>query len=281
MSIDVSIREKLILREKRQGGIDEGLARGLSQMCVYCLETQKTIMQVNGKQMAQALPLPKLVRLLTKGMLESVCTSSLVYGAYFSIYNSFNGHFLAGPVAALGTSLMKVPISNSMRILQAGAAPTFIGAGKKIMRAKGVKGLYSGFPVSLLEDTLELDFRTRLYLLLKNTLPLDLAHNPTVSLAIGCFCGMTAAWITTPCDTVRTMLAVHSKNTGSKVTSMDAARLILRSGGIKGLYRGGTLRATSNGLKSAIFFMILEILQRPSGRKENKSVVYTKNPDDI
>jgi len=245
-------------------GVKEGVARGLSQACVYGLEVQKTMLQVHGKMLS--LSCDKTMRLITRGMWESVLTSGVVYSTYFSIYNSLQWTPAAGSVAAFTTGLMKVPISNCMRTLQAGAAPSALKACKQIMKAKGVPGLYAGYPLSVLEDTIELDLRTRLYYSMKSWLPPELARQPPVCMALGSISGMIAAWCTTPCDSIRAIMAVQqaSATTGSQpknIGSIPTAVSLWKKGGVQAMYRGGTLRASSNAAKSALFFLFLEVLQ--------------------
>jgi hypothetical protein len=243
---------------ERKDGLREGVARGLSQACVYCLEAQKTLLQVYGK--IPVMEPAKLLHMTTKGMLESVLTSGIVFGTYFSVYNGIGmTNPLAGPLATFTTSVIKIPISNSMRLLQAGMAPSLIGATSKILKAQRMRGLYSGYGVSILEDLIEMDMRIRLYNEMKKRVP-D-GSNPAVGVGLGAISGMLASWVTTPFDTIRAHMAIAASTHKKNQSAWRTTCRLYRKTGIKGMYCGSHMRALSNGMKCALFFMFFEMLQ--------------------
>jgi hypothetical protein len=244
---------------QRKDGWVEGVARGLSQACVFCIDAKKTLGQVYGKNA------PKIdwVQLISKGMATSIITSGAVFGTYYQIYNTIGPQNLwAGPCAALTTSVIKIPISNCMRLMQSGMATSPLHAAKTIYQAQRFRGLYAGYTISLAEDIVEYDTRTRLYMKLKEwTNPTDDSRT-TASMrgaTLGSLAGVITSWATTPFDTIRTHLAVEAKRT-QKPTHKIVVRIVKQQG-ICGLYRGAVLRATSNAVKSAMFFMFVEALQ--------------------
>lgn len=244
----------------RKDGLREGIARGLSQACVYCFEAQKTILQVYGK--IPNVPAKKLFEMMTKGMVESAATSTIVFGSYFTVYHSIGSQNLwAGPVSAFATSFIKIPISNSMRLMQAGLADNVVDAGRKIVRAKKVRGLYGGYATSLCEDIIEFDLRTRMYNGIRNKIssagdPLP----PQIGMFVGAMVGMFAAWVTTPFDTIRAHIAVDAASKGKKRCVLRTTQVLWKQGGVPALYRGATIRALSNAIKSALFYMFFETL---------------------
>ncbi len=253
---------------QRKDGWVEGVARGLSQACVFCIDAKKTIGQVYGKKA------PKIdwVQLISKGMATSMVTSGMVFGAYYQVYNSIGPENLwAGPCAALTTSIIKIPISNCMRLMQSGMATSPLHAAKTIYQAQRIRGLYAGYVVSLAEDIVEYDTRTRLYMKLKDTTTnstalLDTEETRTIATVkgalLGSLAGVITSWATTPFDTIRTHLAVEAKQqTNHNKPAHKIVVRIVKKQGIHGLYRGAVLRATSNAVKSAMFFMFVEALQ--------------------
>ena len=243
-------------------GMMEGVARSVSQAAVFILDTQKTQKQVYGSGVGtKNAPTIDLGQLLRNGMLTSVLTSGCVFGTYYRVYYGIGDeHWYAGPCAALSTSVVKIPISNCMRCMQSGQAKNIVVAAKNIGKTKGVRGLYSGYGMSLMEDLIEFDTRARMYQYLREKIPKSFEEKTWKTMiggSIGAFTGAFTAWMTTPFDTVRSHMAVSKTNQNGWIV----ARNILRERGIPGLYAGGILRASSSALKSSIFFLCVEALQ--------------------
>ena len=242
---------------QRPHGVMEGIARSVSQAAVFILDTQKTQKQVYGALSKVQVPWGQLMR---NGMLTSIFTSGCVFGTYYKVYYGIGDqHWYAGPCAAVSTSVVKIPISNCMRYMQSGHAPNVFVAAKDIYHTKKWKGFYSGYGTSLLEDLIEFDTRTRMYKFLRDRIPHidDKAWKSMIGGSIGAFSGAFTAWMTTPFDTVRSHMAVSVQNKNA----WQVAHRILSERGAQGLYAGGTLRAGSSALKSAIFFLCVEALQ--------------------
>jgi hypothetical protein len=194
-------------------------------------------------------------------------TAGFVYHAYFTIYNALYPSPWAGAVAAFATSLVKVPIGNCMRVLQATSAPTILHIGANIVRKRGPAALYSGYALSLIEDIIEMDVRMRIYYALMGP-PTDIQAQdkasaspfPVMGVMVGTLAGSVAAAITTPFDTMRSQLAFMN-NSGQRMTSVQVLGHICKKNGPWALYRGAHLRATSIGLKAALYFACLEGLK--------------------
>lgn len=248
---------------ERKDGLREGIARGLSQACVYCFEAHKTALQLYGR--VPNAPAKQVLEMLAKGMVQSASTSTIVFGSYFTVYHTIGAQNIwAGPCSAFVTSFIKIPISNSMRLMQAGLANSVLDAGRKIVRAKKVRGLYSGYGASLLEDIIEFDMRARMYSMLRNKITnngnsKDTVH-PQLGMLLGGFVGMMAAWVTTPFDTVRAHIAVDAASKGRKRCVLRTTQALWSQGGVPAFYRGATIRALSNAIKSALFYMFFESL---------------------
>ncbi len=241
------------MQERRHGGMREGLARGLSAACLYGLEAHKTMLQVHGRGLSGA----NMLEMMVKGMFTSAITSSVVFGSYFSVYHSIGpANFWAGPVSAVATSVIKIPLSNTIRLMQAGLAKNVVDAGRKIVQARRVRGLYNGYTASVAEDIIEFDLRTRMYSGIRSRVP-DQA-NPWTGLSIGAVVGMFAAWITTPFDTIRAHMAIEAAGLAKRRSVMKTAAHLYKTGGVSALYRGATIRAMSNAMKHALFFMFYE-----------------------
>jgi hypothetical protein len=197
-------------------------------------------------------------------------TAGFVYHAYFTIYNALYPSPWAGAVAAFATSLVKVPIGNCMRVLQATSdrrVPTILHIGANIVRKRGPAALYSGYALSLIEDIIEMDVRMRIYYALMGP-PTDIqaqekasaSASPVIGVMVGTLAGSVAAAITTPFDTMRSQLAFMN-NSGQRMSSVQVLGLICKKNGPWALYRGAHLRATSIGLKAALYFACLEGLR--------------------
>jgi hypothetical protein len=242
----------------RTDGFLEGMSRSISQAAVFLIDTQKTRKQLYAGN--TSAPPIHWGQLLKNGMLTSVTTSGIVFGCYYSVYNTIgSNHWYAGPSAALLTSSIKIPISNCIRLMQSGLAANPFSAAKQIVRQKRIQGLYTGYSMSLLEDMIELDLRTRMY----NTLRPYLieTEDPMLKSAIGgslgSVVGSSIAWITNPFDCIRSHMAISR----TKENGLQVAHRILQQRGIQGLYSGAMLRASSSALKSGLFFLCIESLQ--------------------
>jgi hypothetical protein len=259
-------------KPKSPSGWQEGLARGVSQALTYAIEIQKTVEQVYGRG-PQWTP-GQWASNVGRGIWQSSLTAGFVYHAYFTIYNALYPSPWAGAVAAFATSVVKVPIGNCMRVLQATNAPTILHIGANIVRKRGPAALYSGYVLSLIEDIIEMDVRMRIYYAFMG--PPDAAQDkaspsPVTGLIVGSLAGSVAAAITTPFDTMRSQLAFMNNN-GQRMTSVQVLGHICKKNGPWALYRGAHLRATSIGLKAALYFACLE------GLKAQEQALRLKSP---
>jgi hypothetical protein len=238
-----------------RGGAREGIAKSVSQACVYGIEAKKTILQVSGSASAK-VPFHRLIQ----GMVTSSLTSGLVFGTYFTVYNPMQEHMLAGTAAALATSVIKVPISNGMRVMQSGRARNLVDASRKIVRAHKVRGLYSGYRVSLVEDIVEFDLRARLYRVLRQADPLPGLPIATKGCLWGCVAGAVTSAITTPFDCIKSHIAQEAAKPMRDTRALKIAHNIFHQHGVPGFFRGADYRIASNMVKSALFFTVYELL---------------------
>lgn len=239
----------------------EGAARFCSQLLTYGLEAEKTFFQVHGR-----LPARMGAGALVSCVCQSAFTSGVVYQIYYSVHRGMCGagdvrsEAAAGVVAALAASVIKIPISNCMRVMQATPAlPTFVHAGRNICRASGPAALYSGYMWSIAEDIIEMDVRLRVYDAIAARTGGGTAGAAVAGgFAMGAVSGGIAAALTTPFDNVRTILAFHASERANGAADL---RTWWRINGARCLYRGARLRAVSTGLKTAYFYAFLEGIQ--------------------
>lgn len=240
-------------------GLREGVARCMSQACVYGLEARKTLLQVYGRVPKTSVSI--LCNQWIPGMLTSSLTAGCVFGTYFSVYNQLSPAWYAGTVSAVATSFVKIPISNGMRVMQAGAARNLVGACRRIVKLQSWRGLYTGYGVSLMEDIIEFDMRTRMYNHMTGVMRKN-HWNDTLfrGVGLGALSGSIVAGITTPFDTIRAHMAVDAAKSDKTCHPMKIARHIVKTRGWTGLYKGMPMRVTANALKSAIYFTIFELI---------------------
>jgi Mitochondrial carrier protein len=247
----------MVKKDTNPDGVLEGCVRALTQACVYGIETHKVMTQVY----ARATPVPFDICRFFTGIVTSASSAGFTFGVYFSLYNHLGPENpMAGPIASTAVSFIKQPISNSIRLMQAGMAPNAFKAGRRILQAHGIRGLYSGYCVNLAEDMIEWDMRARLYDAMRQTAftgPPEL-----VGAFIGALSGMLSAWVTAPFDTIKTNMAVMASRNHSNQDFLHVTFSILKKGGLPMLYRGAHLRALSSGLKFAMFYSILEAAQK-------------------
>jgi len=255
-------------------GFAEGAARAASQMLIYCIETLKIHQQIYGR--LPAMSASQWAEHIGRGMLSSVVSSGLVFGAYYSAYNRLaasSSHLLsalAGPVSTVATSVIKIPMGNSMRLLQAGIGRNIVDSGSRIVRLHGFRGLYGGYALSVAEDAIEWDARERLYQSLKGHAVFADLPPITVGVVLGALTGMFAAGITTPFDTLRSQIAYRSSGAAAGGAAQLGAIMRDISAAAGGnvpaaLFRGARYRMLSCGVKSGLFYAILEAIRPAAG----------------
>jgi hypothetical protein len=244
-------------------GWKEGVARTMSQACTYMMDVQKSLIQIHGKQ--THIPFSHIIHAFQKGVLQSSLTAGCVYGAYFHIYKSCNDQPYANALATFVTSLLKIPISNSMRLIQLTPHETtnLISAGRKIIKNQGVRGLYNGYGLSFIEDFIEMELRDRLFQwvelwCIQQKLPI---RQHEIGFIGGAIAGASVAFLTTPFDTLRCHLAYQSGTiTQQKVNVLYTISTLLSQQGCQSFYRGANIRATSTGIRMALFYMFMKVL---------------------
>lgn len=252
----VASRTKETTGNTNGNGVIEGIARGASQACVYLLEFNKTQLQVYG-HIPRYTP-NELIGHMSRGIVSSTISAGFVYSTYFSVYNQFPNKAFAGVAATLATSIIKIPIANSMRVLQTKNHPHVFSAGNSILKAQGIRGIYSGYSLSLIDDYLDMEARLRIYTCLRKLIP-EKDMNPSLGLIMGAISGSIAAAITTPFDTIRCHMAIASVD-ASKKNMFLTINHMMKIGGIPIFIRGIGYRASSNALRTAIFYAFYEIL---------------------
>lgn len=257
----------MIVKEGSKNGILEGISRGASQACVYMLEFQKTQLQIYG-HIPKYSPL-EWTQHLSRGIISSALSAGMVYSVYFSTYNQIQDKLLAGMIATVTTSVIKIPIANSMRVLQSGTYPHVFSATGAIFKAQGIRGVYSGYGVSVVDDYFDMECRIRVYNYLRSLIPED-KMNHSIGLFIGGLSGMIAAGITTPFDTIRCHMAIASTHKG-KICAFQTAVKMYQLGGLSMFIKGVGYRTSSNTMRSALFGLFYEYLLTQN-IKNNKQV---------
>jgi solute carrier family 25 S-adenosylmethionine transporter 26 len=223
------------------------------------------------------------VRGLYKGVIGAATGAGIIIGTYFAFYSTTKrflrqntemhegaSAFVAGATAALGSSVVKVPLAVCIRSVQAGVYKNVFHAGKSIVNAAGVRGLFTGFLPTVLEDVPDMAVKfavyeslRKLHISMRNGRPANIAED----LIMGGVAGAAAAAATTPLDVVKTVMMCTAS---SRPTLISAAKSIMQEGkGMKPFFRGVGPRALSNGLNSAIFFCFFEAIRQVLIKKQD------------
>jgi len=259
-------------------------ARAASQSTIHPLDTLKVRMQATARGSVQcasaaskyglgagggAFSLPSLY----KGVGGAAGGAGLAIGTYFAFYGAamrlLERHttlppggraFVAGAAGAVGSSFVKVPAAVCIRSVQANIYPNVIAAATCITRAAGMRGLYTGYLPTVLEDVPDMAVKFAAYESMRAAheritgKPRDQASRLD-DLLMGGTAGALAAAATTPLDVLKTRMMCSA---ASRPTLQGAFRAVVAEGnGIKPFFRGVGPRALSNGLNSAIFFAFL------------------------
>ncbi|KAK9918383.1 hypothetical protein WJX75_003667 [Coccomyxa subellipsoidea] len=274
------------------------VARAASQGTIHPLDTLKVRMQAQGglSKYAKLVPPPGAsagkavkrmlprVASLYKGVVGAASGAGIYIGTYFAFYGAACNvlsrrtdlspggvAFVAGGIAAAGGSVVKVPLAVCIRSVQAGVYPNVFAASRAIMDAAGVRGLFTGYLPTLLEDVPDMAFKFAAYESLRSL------HrranggrnaNAQEDFAMGAAAGAFAAAATTPLDVIKTNMMCTA---ASRPTMASSARSVLAQGGPRYFFRGVGPRALSNGINSAVFFCFFEALR--STFKQRKALM--------
>jgi len=260
-------------------------ARAASQSTIHPLDTLKVRMQAPSRGVPSSGSTPACagsgskyglgaggkVASLYKGVGGAASGAGLAIGTYFAFYGAasrlLEDHcpnmgpgaraFIAGAAGAVGSSFVKVPAAVCIRSVQANVYPHVIAAAACITRAAGVRGLYTGYVPTVLEDVPDMAVKFAAYESFRA------AHarltgkergqaSKLEDMAMGGAAGALAAAATTPLDVLKTRMMCAA---AARPTLGGALRSVLADGrGISPFFAGVGPRALSNGLNSAVFF---------------------------
>lgn len=164
--------------------------------------------------------------------------------------------------------------------MQGEVAKTVEGAPKRsamwIVRNLGLVGLYKGASACLLRDV---PF-SAIYFPTYNHLKKDFfGESPTKKLGIvqlltaGAIAGMPAAYLTTPCDVIKTRLQVEARKGEAQYTGLrHAAKTIWKEEGFTAFFKGGPARIFRSspqfGFTLAMYEVLQTVLPMPGGKTE-------------
>ena len=237
------IHNNQITKYKTPTGTREGIAKSLSNALAYGVDSRKTLYQFHG--FIPKLPKDVLIKRWFNGITTSSFTAGFVYYLYYSVYNRLISTPYAGPLAALATSFIKLPISNSIKIMQLARVDNLIEGVKYLGKSKT---LYSGYSLSLIEDTIELDIKNRLY----NTFKTN--NSIIYNILVGTFSSSIASAFTTPFDNVRLQMCTGGLNEKPLTIIKNLVKT-------NSLYKGTKFRVLSNMTKNMSFFFIFEFIK--------------------
>jgi hypothetical protein len=258
-------------------GWKEGVARMLGQGLTYVLEVRKSLYQIHGNTPASCLTPAQWASALQRGILQSSLSAGLVYGTYYHVYHRCSSAqwsaMEANAFATFLTSLIKIPLSNSIRWVQLNPMKSYPlpAAFGHIYKTSGIRGLYSGYVLSYIEDFIEMALRDRMFQAIDrmhHRQPTPLLKNHEIGFVGGALSGATVAFLTTPFDTLRCHLTyLSAKQKGANIgaiatifTPMHTTRQLIADHGIGLFYRGASTRAISTGLRMAFFYTFVKIL---------------------
>ncbi|KAL8840350.1 MAG: hypothetical protein Q9170_001365 [Blastenia crenularia] len=149
-----------------------------------------------------------------------------------------------------------------------------------IVKNLGLVGLYKGASACLLRDV---PF-SAIYFPSYNHLKRDLfGEGPSKKLGIvqlltaGAIAGMPAAYLTTPCDVIKTRLQVEARKGETKYTSLrHCAATVYREEGLRAFFKGGPARVLRSspqfGFTLAAYEVLQKVLPMPGSEAESPSI---------
>lgn len=118
----------------------------------------------------------------------------------------------------------------------------------------GFLGLYRGFAGTTLKQASATAFRMGTYNILKDyERSRDITQSTTTNFANGAVAGIVTTYATQPFDTIKTR-----SQSAAGASTLQAFRSVLADDGIKGLWRGTTMRLGRTVLSGGIMFTVYE-----------------------
>ncbi|KAI2623459.1 mitochondrial carrier domain-containing protein [Xylaria nigripes] len=156
-----------------------------------------------------------------------------------------------------------------------------------IVKNLGLKGLYKGASACLLRDVPFSAIYFPTYSHLKKDM---FGESPTKKLGVvqlltaGAIAGMPAAYLTTPCDVIKTRLQVEARKGDTSYTGLrHAATTILKEEGFKAFFKGGPARILRSSPQFGFTLAAYEVLQSllPFPGKAKELQVHTGVADAV
>lgn len=265
-------------------------ARVASQATIHPLDTLKVRLQTTSKAIKGiGRTSPGLhcglrgVLTLYKGVLGAAAGAGFAIGTYFAFYTAarnlmtrrtnFNSSaiaFVSAGTAAAGCSVVKVPLAVCIRSVQAGVYKHPLEAAISIIRAVGIRGLFTGYLPTVVEDVPDMAVKFAAYETMRSvhkSFLTDRQPSAQEDFIFGAISGALAAACTTPVDVVKTNMMCQAT---SRPSMTSIAKKIMQRQGLKGFFQGVGPRALSNGMNSAIFFCFFEAFRSVLLQKQNR-----------
>lgn len=278
-------------------------ARIASQVSIHPLDTLKVRMQTTVKNAKNVKgigkPLPAVHRMarnvltLYRGVLGAAAGAGFGLGTYFVLYttarnvmtrrtkmNSGSIAFVSAGTAALSCSVLKVPLSVSVRSVQAGIYKDALTAIVSIVKAVGVRGLFTGYLPTIMEDVPDMAVKFAVYETLRSvhkTVFIDRQPTAQEDFAMGAISGALAAACTTPVDVIKTNMMCEAVN---RPSMLAVAGNLMKTQGPMGFFKGVGPRALSNGINSAMFFCFFEAFRSIIAKKQCQYMKTLRSTED-
>lgn len=264
-------------------------ARVASQATIHPLDTLKVRLQTTSKAVGIGRPSFGLhcglrgVLTLYKGVLGAAAGAGFAIGTYFAFYTtarnlmtrrtSFNSSaiaFISAGTAAASCSVVKVPLAVCIRSVQAGVYKHPFEAAVSIIRAVGIRGLFTGYLPTVVEDVPDMAVKFAAFETMRSvhkSFLTDRQPSAQEDFVFGAISGALAAACTTPVDVVKTNMMCQAT---CRPSMTSIAKKIMQTQGLKGFFQGVGPRALSNGMNSAIFFCFFEAFRSVLLQKQNR-----------
>lgn len=137
-------------------------------------------------------------------------------------------------------------------------------AAKSILAAQGISGLYRGLLSTTMKQSATSAVRMGSYNVLKElSRRQNLAQNSATTFTIGAIAGTITVYATQPFDTIKTR-----SQSAKGATTGEAVRSVLKETGVRGFWRGSTMRlgrlVFSGGIVFTVYEKIVAVLHKPN-----------------
>ncbi|CAD8047197.1 unnamed protein product [Paramecium sonneborni] len=236
-------------------GIAGGSAGIITDFIFFPIETIKTRIQASNNKIDYFKTAAKVNKY--KGLVSQITVSFPSAFIFFSTYDTSKkygcSHMLAGALGEFVTNIIRNPFEVVKNQMQVGLDGNVRDTLRSIYYGQGFRGFYAGFTTIIMR---EIPFSAIQFPIYEN-MKFHFGNDGFVDHALnGAVAGGTAAFLTTPCDVVKSKLMTQRNQFYDSLRG--CIKSIYETEGILGFFRAAHIRTMQISISGIVFFSAYE-----------------------